>query len=563
MKRYLLPVIVVSGALVFLGVGGRFAYSKPPSANTRNMVAEVNGEAITRGAFERQMALLHMNAGEKETKVRKDPAELLNRMINGRLIIQEAGNIGLDQVSEVKVAMDTFRQRARRQLLYSYHVRNIKADQKAVERLYKASIKEMRISSVLVDKEEDARQLENDLKIGGDFGILTGKLVAEGKGKGGQEGVYIKEKDLLPEVAKVMSTMKAGEVSPVVPIGKGFSLFRLEDIRSEESPAVRRQVEGGVLKKQKTVALEGYAEAVKKKYVEIDAKLLDRLDYDSPGIGFEAFLRDKRVVARVKGGKPVTVKDLTEALEKKFFHGVEKGNQSKRINLKKKEVLDELVLKRAFDLEAKRLKIDRSKNYKDMVEETREGLLFGVFIAKVIDPGIHVEDEEIRKYQEAHPKEYSSPGTVTIQSLLFKKQEDAVDAFDKLRNRSEFIWVRQNAPGQVDPEEVKDFPIYDGVNILSDAMPEEFRKAVSGVRSGDFRLYSSPEGPTYLLYVTAVTFPGPKPFESAREEIGKKLFLEKRQAALDAYIKKIRESSLIKVHASSSQLEEIASGLHN
>ena len=541
--------------------GASLAAPAGHSVSGKNQVlASVNGTPITRDQFGQALLSLHQGVKEEATRVRKNPSELLDRMINAELILQEAKAIGLDDLPESKAAITEYRKTSLRQLLYSYHVRNIrKAEKKDVQKRYRDAIKEVKVFSVLAAKEEDARKLEEASRAGGDFTHLAEKLVSEKKARAGKESAYIKVKDLLPEVATALSGMNVGSLSPVVKIGDAYALFRLEDVRFQENPEIRKQVEAEALKQRKATSLHDYAEALKKKNVNIDTKLLESLDFEAKEPGIEKLKGDTRVLARVKGAPPVTVSELADALMKKFYHGAEQAGGGK-VNGRKSETLDELVMKTVFDLEARRLKIDRTAVYKDRVEQFRKNLLFGAFLQKVIDPDIKVEDAEIRAYQEAHSSEYTDPETMRIESLVFAKREDASDAADKLVKGADFQWIRANAPGQIEKDKAGDLLSFDGSVVMTNTFPEDVQKALAGARSGDYRLYASPQGPVYVLHVKEVIPSGPQPFDAVRDTIGKKLFEEKQKKAVEEYARKLRTASDVKVFASGTQLESLVSG---
>ncbi len=557
MKRVVLLTVAALGIAPVAAAKAPPASPALPVVGGKEIVATVNGESITREALERQLASMHEGVREKETKIRKDPSELLERMINATLIVQEARRMGLDQAPEIKEAADAFAGTTLRQLLYSYHVRNIKtADEKEVERLYRASIKELTVTSVLLDREEDAGELERRLKDGGDFDALAAALVADGKAAGGKKGVALKERELLPEVAAALSGMKPGSISPVVKVGKGYSLFRLDGVRYPDDPATLEKVREEALKRRKTDALKAYAEALKKKSVTVNAKRLAAVDYDAPEPGFRTLLEDKRVLATVKGAAPVTVSELTDALMKKFFHGAEEASKEKKVDRRKAEVLDELVAKRMFAAEARRLKIDRTALYRSAVEENVRGLLFGAFVARAIDPDVKVEEAEIEAYRKSHLEEFTEPETVSYRSLAFGGREDAVEAMEKLKKGADFEWVRQNAAGQLDPEKARGFLDLEGTVVMSG---EEggLRKAVAGARPGDARLYAGPDGPVYVLVVKGTTPSRPLPYESVREGIGRKLFDEKRRKSLEAYVASLRAASDVRMYATGKELESL------
>jgi parvulin-like peptidyl-prolyl isomerase len=112
------------------------------------------------------------------------------------------------------------------------------------------------------------------------------------------EGQYLKFESLSPEVAKAVSSMKQGEVSPLIRIGKQVSLLKLEDVRFPKDAAARAQAENNALLAKKDAALKTYTEGLRKKYVTIDRQLVDSLDYESPAPGFEKLLADDRALGK-------------------------------------------------------------------------------------------------------------------------------------------------------------------------------------------------------------------------------------------------------------------------
>ena len=71
--------------------------------------------------------------------------------------------------------------------------------------------------------------------------------------------------------------------------------------------------------------------------------MLDSLDFEAESPGFEALLKDKRVLAEVKGETPVTVADMAESLKFQFFHGTTMAAERKKLNVKKEQILDGLL----------------------------------------------------------------------------------------------------------------------------------------------------------------------------------------------------------------------------
>lgn len=499
-------------------------------------MATVNGEPITLEEFNRDLGSA---SGGK--------SEVLRRLINATLVIQEARRIGLDELPETKNMMDAFSKVTLREELMERQVAQVKVDEKEVEKLYKDSIKEWKISSLLFYKEEDAKKMVEELKGGKNFDELSKRYIADKKAKRGEQGEWLKVKEITPPIVNVASKMKAGSVSPIIRIPSGFVMLRLEDVRYAQNPETMKQAKEEALKRKRIQVLKDYSNALIKKYAKVNQDVLKRIDYESKTPGFEALLKDKRTVAQIKGEAPITVGELTHHLKMQLFHGVERAIESKKLNSKKDAALEEMVYKRVFRKEALRLGLDRTEDYKNKVKEYEHSVLFGTFIKKVIAPDIKLKEEEMKAYYRDHIKEYTTPEMMKIKSLVFAKRNDAEGAVEKLRKGTEFQWLADNAEGQVD-RNAKGVLNFEGKPLTTKDLPEGVQKAVHGAKAGDFRLYAAPEGYFYALYIQEVVPSKPQPYEETREIISRKVFDEKVRKSLEDYAGKLRSKSDVKVY---------------
>jgi hypothetical protein len=425
--------------------------------------------------------------------------------------------------------------------------RDIKVDEKEVEKLYKESIKEWKISSVMVEKENDAKKMVEDIKGGKNFEELSRQFVMEKKAKRGEQGEYIKVKDINPQIINPVSKMSVGSISPIIPIKSGFVILRLEDIRYSEDPEAMKQAREEALKNKKVKALKDYGSALIRKYAKVKQNVLNSLNYESKTPGFEALLKDKRAVAEIKGENPITVGELTQHLKMQFFHGVERAIESKKLNSKKASALEEMIYKRVFRKEALRLGLEKTESYKNRVQEYEISMLFGAFVNKVIVPDIRLKEEEIKSYYNNHIKEYTIAEMMKINTLVFAKRENGESAIEKLRKGTEFQWLAANAEGRVD-ENTKGLLTFGEKPIITKDLPEGVQKAVRGARAGDFRLYESPQGYFYVLAIQDVIPSKPQPYEEAKGMVAKKVFDDKAKKAVEDYADKLRAVSDVKVY---------------
>jgi len=529
-----------------------------PVVRGEKILATVNGEPITLNNYRKQFASIHEGATGNEQVRKKDPAEILDRMINGMLVVQEAVTMGLDELPEVRDALEKQRDETLRSLLFNDRVRIVRTPgPKEVDRIYKDSVREIKGASILLDKEEDARSLLAAIKGGGDFAALVTKAVEEGKGKGSGEGDYVKSSGLPPEVSRIVSGLKAGEVSPVISTGKKFTILKVSAVRFPQDSAKRKEAEKAALQTKRTDALKKYVTSLETKYVKRDVKAIKAADFEAETPGFAAMLKDGRPVARIAGESPVTVKDWAESLNRIFFHGIEQAIKQKRLNSKKGQALEQILAKRVVLKEAKRKKLDRSATFRERVDEYRNELLFGVFVRKVIGPESRPTDEELEAFLREHIAEYTVPERIRLDLLVFADRRAAEDAIGKLREGADFQWMRTNAPGQAEPSAASGIMEANGVLVARSELPDGLAQAVAGAGAEDLRLHSSPKGLYAVIAVREVLPSRPEGFESTKDRLESRVANEKRRKALEDWMEKLRKGSRVEVHAKGERIQRL------
>jgi len=545
-EKISLPALAVLAVVVGLVTGAQAATPELPVIQGKKTVASVNDELITLDEFNYALTSSQKGAvGEKKVN-KEDEAELLQRLINARLIVQEAQKIGLDELPEVKNMIDVYARITLREQLMERTLKNVKVDEKEVEKLYKEAVKEWKLSSVVFEKEDDAKKMAEQLSAGKKFDELSKAYIAAGKAKG-DEAQYLKVKELNPHVVRAVSKMKPGSVSPVIPLQSGFAIVKLEDIRYPENADEKERARAEALKQKRVQVLKEYNNSLIKKYAKVHHDVLDRLDFEAKEPGFQKLLKDTRSLADIKGEKPITVGELSQALRQQLYHGVDQAIESKKVNARKMQMFDDILYKRVFRKEALRLRLDKTEGYTYKVKEYEDSVIFGAFVQKAVVPDVKVNDEELRAYYEEHIKEYTLPEMMRIDGLAFDKRADAEGAIEKLRKGADFQWLSANAEGQADKNS-KGLLRFEGKLLTTKDLPEGVQKAVSGAKSGDSRIYAAPEGYFYALSMREVIPSSPKPFEEVRSVIAQKVFDAKVRKAMNEWTAKLRAASDVKIY---------------
>jgi parvulin-like peptidyl-prolyl isomerase len=567
MRSKRLLMVIAFAALPGLSSGQADPTSALPKQQGKPILATVNGEAITLDEFYQQLAAVHEAAMEGGEKIHKqNPSELLNRLITIKLVLQEARNIGLNELPEVKSTLEAQRRDLLSTLLLKQRARSVgEPDKKDVDRLYAAEVKEYKIRSVLIEKEQDASAFVEAVRAGRGFETVAAEAEAKGSAKGGAEPQTVKAREMLPSVADAVSKLAPGQATSVIRVAQGFTVVKLLEVVLPEDPQARARATKQALKDKQGEALVNYVQVLRDQYTRVNRKVFDALDFEAKEPGFDKLLIDTRVVAEVQGEPPVTVGDLASKIQAKFFHGPARAIEKKRVNAKKAEVLEDILSRRVVLKEALRLKLDQTEEYKNQMGEYSEGILFGTFVQKVIRPEVKIEEAELQKYLEAHARDFSTPEMVRLEALSFIACRDAEQAIGKLRRGADLQWMRANAEGQADPALLEDpNPFGGGLLVLSD-LPDDLRAALAGARSGDYRLYEQRGGPCHAVLVREQIPAKPQPLEAVRDEVAVALFNQKSQKAIEDWAAKLRAASEVKVFADPDTLnvlvkQEISSG---
>jgi hypothetical protein len=510
-------------------------------------IVTVNDAKITLSTFTKNLDLLHQKIAETQTPRKKSFSELLQRLITIELIIQEARNMGLDQLPEIKQGLDEEAKILLNTMVREQHVKDIKPDEKEVEKAYLGMSREVKLQQVMFKKEEDAKKFEQAVRAGGNFGELAEKGVKEGIAEKPKGEDYVRISRMSPDFAKIISTMQTGSVSAVVPNLPKFVVFRLEDAKNADDPAIREQARRRLRDKARAKAVLDYRAGLYGKYLKQNTKLIKALDFEARKPGFAKLLKDKRVLVAIKGEKPITVAELADALRGRFTHGVERALKENKVNAEKMPVLESMMARRVFHKAALDTGVDKSREYTDAVDEMERGVLFGLFVEKVIKPDIKIPEADLKEYYNAHLKEYTYPAMLKIKTLDFKTSDSAKKSIEKLRKGMDFKWLKANAEDlAANDDEGGQVPGEHLVTVTS--LPDGMQKALAGVTSEDFRLYDDPRGFYEVVYVEKVIPATQQLFEDVVEKIGPIVYGEKLTQSIKEWSKKLAEANDIKIY---------------
>lgn len=540
----LIPVAIVSA-----GDEGE----QPAIEGSENLVS-VNGEPITLDDLRLQLDNIHWNMGSRggDMVQKPDPWAILERLVDVNLMAQEARAIGIGELPEVSEKLQTMKLELLKQQLVQHRVRDLTApDPEDVERLYRGAVREVKVESALFPSEDYARAFVVGVAAGGDFQTLARKMFDEEKALDVvSESPYFNKDELLPAVDEAVAEAEPGWVSEPIPVGESFAVVKLVEVRYPEDPEARQEAFDTALRVLQQTELLNYTDEMRERYAEIDRDLAESLDFEEGGPGLSVLKADTRVVAKIEGGQNITVGELAQRIEKKFYHGVEGAIERRRVNSEVMGALDQLILERAAQLEAQRLNIEETRNYLTARKDQENRLLFALLMQRVIRSEIEVDEQAVQAYYREHATEYMRPVVMHIESLAFENEADARTSLKLLSEGADLKWTRTNAIGLADPAELT----FRGGLLSINSLPEAVRGLVEEASAGEVFFYPEEQGHYHVLLVAEIFPERQLELEEIREEIEKRAAGEAQQETVKSWMSELRDASEIEFLVDETEL---------
>jgi peptidyl-prolyl cis-trans isomerase C len=203
-------------------------------------VAIVNGQAVPKARVD-QLSAQIAKAGRPVTPEMQ--GQIRDEVITREVFMQEAKKRGLDATEDFKVQMELTRQQLLiRELFADFQKKNpvTDADAKAEYDKFAAANggKEYKASHILVEKEDEAKAIIDQVKKGGNFGEIAKKSSKDpGSGANGGDLDWASAGSYVKEFSDAMTKLEKGKMTDTpVKSQFGFHIIRLDDTRDAQLP---------------------------------------------------------------------------------------------------------------------------------------------------------------------------------------------------------------------------------------------------------------------------------------------------------------------------------------
>ena len=251
------------------------AKNESPSKANENIVAKINGKAVSNEAFESFATMVARRPASELTPEQR--GQVLDNYIAMQLAAATAEKDGLAKKPEVENQIALTRMNLLSDALFKKYLDDHPITDDELKAEYESQVagvgREYKARHILVESRAVADDLLAQLNKGADFAKLAEKNSVDGSAKQGGDLGWFNLKTMVPQFSAAVSKLEKGKItdSPVQ-TQFGWHIIKLEDTRAPAPPAfddVKDQVKQLIQRKK----IQAYVEDLKKtaKIEKIDA----------------------------------------------------------------------------------------------------------------------------------------------------------------------------------------------------------------------------------------------------------------------------------------------------
>ena len=220
-------------------------------------------------------------------------------------------------------------------------------------------------------------------------------------------------------------------------------------------------------------------------------------------------------------------------MAKQFFQGPEGTSR----------FVDGLVKKEMLYLEAKKMGLDKSKEFESKVEEYKKITLINELLQKEIESKTKVSEKDAEDYYNSHKDDFMMHSQIMLSQIVVQNEDDAKKAFQRLKNGEDFAKVAAGV--STDKKTAKS-----GGNmgwVKKGELAPEIDEAVFKLRKGELGTPVKLKDGIHIFKVTDVKGTVVD-FDKVKGMIMQRLTAEKEKGSFDQYLDSLKKNYKIEIN---------------
>ena len=205
--------------------------------------------------------------------------------------------------------------------------------------------------------------------------------------------------------------------------------------------------------------------------------------------------------------------------------------------------VDELVKKEMLYLEAKKMGLDKSKEFERKVEDYKKITLINELLQKEIESKSKVREKDAEDYYNGHKDDFMMHTQVKLSQIVLANEDDAKKAFQRLKNGEDFAKVASEV--STDKKTAKSGGSM-GYFKKGDLAPE-IDEAVFKLRKGEIGVPVKLKDGIHIFKVTDVKGTVVD-YDKVKGMIMQRLTAEKEKGSFDQYLESLKKNYKIEIN---------------
>jgi len=497
------------------------------------VVAEVNEEPITieylqesfEGSHQGHSSLL---AGEKEV------GKFLNKVIEKKLLIEEARKINFVEDPDVRDYVEKYRLNLAKSELYKNKIEDkSKPSKKEILAAYDKLGQRFKVNYILTYTKEEAEKALERIKGGEEFGLVASQVSKSPSAKRGGDLGFVVWGQLPQALEEKIFLMKIGEVSNVFETEDGYHILNLVSVEPNEKQEFKKEKEriAAILsmRKRKSIEDKFYSFLRKRWNYKVFDEFLNE-DNFLKGPYEEKNDEDKVVLAKVENDEIILSKFRSE-INLSSLSDLPKTWALKEV----RRLLDEEINNILLGKEAYRLGFQKKESVIRKVDSFEEKVIFNKILKDVVLKDIAVTDEEALKYYNEHPEEFIDPEKVYLSFIKVASEDEAKSLKERILKGENFAKLaKDNSLDKSTASLGGDFGW-----ILKGSINPEIEKNIFGLSHGEIGIVKI-EKDFYVIKVGKREPESRLSFSESKEKAKGKIFEDKKKQQIEKWVSRLK-----------------------
>ena len=526
--------LIIAPFLRPVAVNGAEGDKKSP-----RILAIVNEDTITSADVDSELVVVHMTQ-TAEQREHFHYRKLLDKLVNDRLIIQEATALGMDKEDWLLQQLDEYKDDNAIKYYVADDFRpNLTVDSTAVLDMFERNYRKIQLRTVAVADSMQAAKLEEAVANGADMDSLARDVSLDvHRGRGGlHHNSY--QADIETALLVEAMPLKVGELSKPFRYRNSYAFLRIESRTPADTADLekfRPLIVQSLERKSRSHQWDAFVATLAGEYpVTIDTSAIEVVLADSASLLTQHFVNDAATpVLTVAGDLTLTESELRTAISRA---AMSMGNQPIRT-----------IMARALDDSEQRLTLLAAARDKGYLQDPRvarhyqkslDSALIEIYLKETVVSQIKFKWSEFEEYYNEHLDDFRRDTQYQLEKIHVADSAKAAEASGRLAAGADFNFIAN----LYDPSPDREAQADEWVTLAS--FPKPLAKEIGALKVGEStQPYAVADG-YLILSLKDKRLGEPEPIKDVEMRIREVMFQRKFDKLLDKALGTLKANSHI------------------